>query len=90
MYQEEHGFSLRFSLEASFPEDYDGEQDNRAWVQEWEGLIKPHVLKTLFESLRQHPGWNAHIRNRGISPDQEIEIVLTRDFSKPLPFTLRS
>lgn len=90
MYQEEHTFTLRFSLEASFPDEYEGEQDNRAWVREWEGRIKPQVLKTVFESLRQQPGWEAHIRNRGLSPSQEIEIVLARDFSKPIPFNLFS
>jgi len=90
MYQEEHTFTLRFSLEASFSDEYEGEQDHKAWVQEWEALIKPQVLKTVFESLRQHPGWNAHIRNRGVSPAQEIEIVLSRDFSKPLSFSLLS
>jgi len=41
MYQEEKTFVLRFSLEASFPEDYDGEDDHLAWVQEWESEIKP-------------------------------------------------
>ncbi len=88
MYQEEKTFTLRFSLEASFPEDYDGEADHEGWVREWEALIKPDVLKTVFESLRQHPAWSAHIRNRGKSPADEIEIVLTKDFSKSQSFRL--
>ena len=29
MYQEEKTFTLRFSLEASFPDDYEGEEDTR-------------------------------------------------------------
>ncbi len=90
MYQEEHVFTLRFSLEASFPDEYEGDQDNRQWVQEWEAVIKPQVLKTVFESLRRQPGWNAHVRNRGVAPSQEVEIVLDRDFSTPPPFSLRS
>jgi len=87
---EEKSFRLRFSLEASFPEDYDGEEDEFAWVREWEARIKPQLLKNVFDSLRQHPAWNAHIRNRGISPAEEIEIVLSRDFSKPEPFRIPS
>jgi hypothetical protein len=90
MYQEEKTFTLRFSLEASFQEDYEGEDDHLAWVHEWESRIKPQVLKQVFESLRQQPGWTSHIRNRGVSPADEIEIVLERDFSKPIPFTLTS
>ncbi len=88
MYREEKTFTLRFSLETSFPDDYEGEEDQFAWVREWESRIKPQVLKQVFESLRQHPAWSSHVRNRGVSPADEIEIVLERDYSKPIPFTL--
>jgi hypothetical protein len=88
MYQEEKTFTLRFTLEASFPDDYEGEDDHQAWVHEWEALIKPQVVKSVFESLRAHPGWTSHVRNRGASPSDEIEIVLARDFSQPRPFSL--
>ena len=90
MYQEEKTFTLRFSLEASFPEDYEGEEEDLAWVREWETRIKPDLVKVLFESLRQHRSWQAHVRNRGKSPSDEIEIVLARDFSKPQGFNLLS
>jgi hypothetical protein len=90
MYQEEKTFTLRFSLEASFPDDYEGEEENQAWVREWEARIKPDLLKVLFESLRQHRSWQTHVRNRGNSPVDEIEIVLARDFSKPQGFSLSS
>lgn len=87
MYHEEKTFTLRFSLEAMFPDNYEGDADNKAWVSEWESRIKPHVIKQIFESLRQHQAWSSHIRNRGLSPADEIEIVLERNFSKSTPFT---
>ncbi|SLM49287.1 conserved protein of unknown function [Nitrospira japonica] len=90
MHREEKTFRLRFSLEVSFPDDFDGEEDEFAWAREWEGRIKPELLKDVFESLRRHPAWNAHIRNRGISPADEIEIVVSRDFSGPQPFRIPS
>jgi hypothetical protein len=86
MYQEEKTFALRFTLEASFPEAYAGDEDEQNWVREWEARIKPQLVKSVFESLRRHGGWAARIRNRGASPTDEIEIVLTRDFSKPVLF----
>ena len=89
MYQEEKTFALRFTLEVSFPDDYAGDEDERAWLQEWEARIKPNLLKSVFESLRKHDGWTSHIRNRGASPADEIEIVLTKDFSQPLPLSLK-
>jgi hypothetical protein len=90
MFHEEKTFTLRFCLEATFPDDYDGEEDHLEWVREWESQIKPHVLKSLFESLRQHPGWKSHVRNRGMSPADEVEIVLSRDMSAPGPLSLLS
>lgn len=90
MYQEEKTFTFRFSLEASFSDDYEGEEDSQAWVREWEARIKPDLIKVLFESLRQHASWQAHVRNRGKSSADEIEIVLARDFSKPPGFSLLS
>ncbi len=89
MYQEDKTFALRFTLEASFPEDYTGDEDERNWLQEWEARIKPQLLKSVFESLRRHDGWASHIRNRGVSPADEIEIVLAKDFSRPLPVSLK-
>jgi hypothetical protein len=81
MFQEEKSFTFRISLEANFPEDYEGEADNYAWLQEWERLVKPELLKVLFDSLRKHPSWSAHVRNRGLSPLDEIEIAMVKDFS---------
>lgn len=82
MLQEEKTFNMRFSLEASFPEDYEGEQDNYVWLKEWEQGVKPDLLKAVFDCLRRHPAWTTHVRNRGLSPLDEIEIVMARDPTK--------
>ena len=82
MFQEETSFTLRFSLEASFPEEYEGNQDNHAWVREWEAQVKPEILKAVFEAARRFPTWSTHVRNRGRSPQDEIEVVLEKDFSR--------
>ncbi len=80
MYQENKTFTLRFSLETRFSDDYEGDDDHYAWVQNWDTHIKPHLIKTVFESLRRTPEWKAYTRNRGKSPDEEIEIVLERNY----------
>ena len=81
MFQEEKEFILRFSLEARFPEDYEGEEEGYLWLKEWESVVKPELLKNIFSSLRRHPRWNARVRNRGASPENEIEIVMTKDIT---------
>jgi hypothetical protein len=68
MLSEERDFTFRINLEAQFPDDYEGSLDEYAWTREWE---------------TQFPGWKAHVRNRGKSPTEEIEVALVRDFSKP-------
>lgn len=81
MYQEEKTFTIQFSLEAVFPEDYEGEEDDHAWLRDWEARVKPEILKSIFEAVRRDPAWAVHVRNRGKPPSDEIEIAVTRDFS---------
>ncbi len=83
VFKEDKAFTLRFSLEASFPDEYEGEEDERRWLKEWEQRIKPEMIKAVFDSLRRHPGWKTHIRNRGASPLDEVEIAMEKDFGGP-------
>lgn len=81
----EKSFVIRFSLSAAIPEalweDDCFEEDE--WLDEWEAQIKPGVLRAIFAQLRSFPNWQAHIRNRGISPLDEVEIVVERSFALP-------
>ena len=64
-----HTFNLRFSVSAHIPveswddEDFEGDE----WLNEWEGLVKPGLVREVFTYLRKFEGWNCHIRNRGVS-----------------------
>ncbi len=80
MFREDKTFTLRVSLEAAFPEDYDGDDDQYQWLREWDGAIKGEVLRAVFAALRRFPGWTARVRNRGVSEQDEVEIVLSKDF----------
>ncbi len=83
MYQEEQSFNLRFSLEAKFPVEYEGEDDEMAWLKEWESQVKPEIVKSIFQTLERHPGWVARFRNRGMAATDEIEIVLEKSYLDP-------
>ena len=84
MYQEEKQFTVRFCLEAHFPEEYDGEDDANAWLRDWETRVMPDMVKSIFTTLRKFPSWKAHVRNRGIAPTEEIEISLVKDYANPV------
>ena len=83
MYQEEQSFILRFSLEATFPDEYDGEEDEMAWLKQWEMQVKPDIVKSIFQTLERYPDWTARFRNRGMAATDEIEIVLEKSYSDP-------
>jgi len=83
MYKEEQSFNLRFSLEATFLDEYDGEDDEHAWLRQWETQIKPDIVKSIFKALERYPEWAARFRNRGMAATDEIEIVLEKSHSDP-------
>jgi hypothetical protein len=83
MYQEEQTFKLRFSLEAKFPDEYDGEDDEMVWLKQWETQVKPDIVKSIFQTLERYPDWAARFRNRGMAAMDEIEIVLEKSYSDP-------
>ncbi|PJA78113.1 MAG: hypothetical protein CO149_05790 [Nitrospirae bacterium CG_4_9_14_3_um_filter_51_5] len=83
MYQEEQSFNLRFSLEARFPDEYEGEDDESAWLAQWEAQVKPDIVKSIFRALEQYPDWVARFRNRGMAATDEIEIVLQKTYTDP-------
>ena len=83
MYMEEESFNLRFSLEAKFPDNYEGDDDERAWIQDWESRVKPDIVKGIFQTLDRYPEWTARFRNRGMAATAEIEIVLEKNYLNP-------
>jgi len=78
MYQEDKTFNLRFHLEAQFPENYEGDEDNLGWLHDWETRVKPDLLKIIFSELRKYPSWSAHVRNRGMAAADEVEIAVIK------------
>ena len=77
---DERTFTLRFSLSATIApaawddEDFEGDE----WLGEWEANIKPGLIREVFAYLRKFEGWTCHVRNRGMSATDEIEIVMTK------------
>lgn len=87
METKEKSFVIRFSLTATIPDALweDDDFEDGAWLEEWEARIKPGLVRAVFSHLRSFPDWEAHIRNRGMSPLDEIEIVVERRFAPPSP-----
>jgi hypothetical protein len=87
----EKTFILRFSLAAVIPDELleDDDFDDAAWLAEWETAVKPRLIRHLFSELRAFPQWQARVRNRGIAPEDEVEVVVTRTYEAPSKPTLQ-
>ena len=87
MQSDEYGFLLRFSVRAEIPSTLldDDEFDERGFLDEWERGLKPELVRAVFQALRAVPGWEAHVRNRGASSEDEIEIVVERSYETDEP-----
>jgi hypothetical protein len=77
----EKTFTLRFTLRTAIPDERweDDAFEEDAWLDEWERRIKPGLVRQVFAHLRGFEHWKAHVHNRGLSPLDEIEIVLVYD-----------
>ena len=77
---EERTFRLWFSWSAEIPEEAweDDDFNGDEWLNEWETKIKPGLVRAVFTYLRTFEDWKCHIRNRGVSPLEEIEIVVKK------------
>jgi hypothetical protein len=63
-YVEEREFVLRLELRCSFPEDYDGEEDGYAWVEEFRPS-RERFVQAAAAVVARRPGWRVRARNRG-------------------------
>jgi hypothetical protein len=84
MESREKTFVLRFTVRGEIPEELIEREDldEDAWLDEWEVGVKPALIRAVFGQIRAVPGWAAHVRNRGLSPLDEIEVVATRRFGE--------
>ncbi len=82
MHKTEDSFLLRFSLEVEISDEQldDDDFDENAWRAEWEQGLKPQVVRAVFDALRKTPEWTSHVRNRGRSTDDEVEVVVRRTY----------
>jgi len=77
MHVEDKEFLIRFELRASFPDDYQGEEDGYAWTSAFPPLAQA-LIGALARTVAAHPGWRIRPTNRGRSSDDEVSFILER------------
>jgi hypothetical protein len=76
IHREEGRFLVRVELSAEFADDYEGDDDGNAWLEDWRVALKPRLVRAVFEALRSDPRFEAIPVSRGASPDDELEIAV--------------
>lgn len=76
VHREEGSFCVRIDLSAEFGEDYEGDDDGYAWLEQWRARIQPRLARAIFEELRAAPGFTAIPVSRGRNPEEELEIAV--------------
>jgi hypothetical protein len=79
VHREEGSFVVRIELSAEFDEDYEGDDDGKAWLEAWRARVQPRLVRAVFEQLRAEPGFTAVPSSRGKSPEDEIEVAVVFD-----------
>ena len=79
MHVEEKELTIRLELRASFPEEYEGDDDGRAWTQEVPALAA-QLLAAVVTTIQRDGRWRVRPANRGRSTEDELMLVLERTF----------
>ena len=77
-YREDRTYSIQLHLAAEFDEDYEGDEDGYAWFERFEGVLKPRLIRAVFDALRSDPGWKVTAAPRGQDPSAFVEIDVER------------
>jgi hypothetical protein len=76
-YVEEREFTVRIEVRCAFPEDYAGDDDGFAWLEEFRPLAA-EIAQAAAAAVKRRPGWSVRPGNRGRPVDEEITLVVER------------
>src|SRR5215467_6050412 len=76
VHREEGRFVIRLELFAEFDDEYEGDDDGNAWLEDWRVAIRPRVVRAVFDALRADKRFEAVPVSRGAAPEDEIEIAV--------------
>jgi hypothetical protein len=77
MHVENKEFAIRIDLRASFPDDYEGEEDGYSWAGDFRPLAQA-LVTAVARTIAAHPGWTFHPSNRGRSSEDEVSFIVEK------------
>jgi hypothetical protein len=83
MHRESHTFTVRIELEASFDDDYEGDDDGGAWLRRFHEQTRPQLVAAVMRVLAADRSLSVRPQTRGRSPEDEIEIGVALQTTKP-------
>ncbi|AKF05252.1 hypothetical protein [Sandaracinus amylolyticus] len=77
-YREERTYTIELRLSASFPDDYEGEEDGYEWHARFDRVVRPRIARAVIEALMRDPGWKVTPTTRGESESERLELRVER------------
>jgi hypothetical protein len=73
-HREDATLTIRIDLSAEFADDYEGDDDGLAWLEQFRREVQPNVVRAVFEALRQSRRFDVIPVSRGRAPDENVDI----------------
>lgn len=75
-HREERSFTIDLALVAEFDDAYEGDEDGFAWLERFEGTLKPRLVAAVQEALKSDPRFSLRAAPRGKDPERSLELEL--------------
>ncbi len=75
-YKEERQLVIRLDLRASFPDDYEGDDDGFAWHEDFDKNVRPKLVAEVMRVLTASGRFKITPINRGLDTHDELEILV--------------
>lgn len=77
-YREERTYNVQLRLSATFPDDYEGDDDGYEWHAHFDRVVRPRIARAVIEALLEGGGWKVTPSNRGQSESEQLELIVER------------
>ena len=81
MHVEDKEFTFRIEFRAAYADDYEGDDDGNAWVDQTRP-ITAEMMHALAAVVQRHQGWTVRPANRGRSTDDEVTLIVEKSYDR--------
>ena len=77
-YREERTYAVQLHLSATFPDDYEGDDDGYEWHAHFDRVVRPKIARAVIDTLLADGGWKITSATCGESESDHLELLVER------------